>query len=140
MTVKELQAIVSVETMDLLSNVISQVSAASPAVPWKMTLPAPLLTRKCPAVPVASALVSLVMAFAVATPDDAAAKAVLLNVSVPSKVPLSASLGLVGGAPVRIASVPAPPAFTSTSAVMASHAALRAAVLILKFKAKAFLL
>src|SRR6187401_3783418 len=98
-----------------------------------MTLPAPLLTRKCPASPLASALVSLVIAAAVATPEDAEPKAVALNVSVPSRVLLSASLGLVGGAPVRIASVPAPPA--SIRSTIASHAALRAAVLILKFKA-----
>src|SRR6187401_121453 len=103
-----------------------------------MTLPAPLLTRKCPASPLASALVSLVMAAAVATPDDAEPKAVALNVSVPSSVPLSASLGLVGGAPVRIASVPAPPA--SIRSTIASHAALRAAVLIVKFNATAGLL
>src|SRR3990167_3931478 len=70
-----------------------------------IVVPAAFLIRKCAAVPVASILVSLVMAFAVAVPDADAPKAVVLNVSVASSVPLSASVVAAGAEPVRIASV-----------------------------------
>jgi len=77
-----------------------------------------------------SAVVSDVIELAVHTPVDAEPKAVAPNVSVPSNVPLDASLTFVGGVLVLIAIVP-----ELSNAAMALAAAFRAAVAILKLLA-----
>src|SRR5574339_454453 len=84
--------------------------------------------RACAAVPELSALVSEVIADAVATPDEfVAPNAGSLKVSVPSSVPVSASPTLVGCVPVRIAQVPAP-APASSESTIASPASWRTAL------------
>lgn len=101
--------IVPPATIVLLSNVMSGVAAALPAVPWNSPAvsAAPFAnTRKYPAVPLASALMSGVIALAVAVPVALAPNAVAPKVLVPSSVPEEASATLAGGAPVRMAIVP----------------------------------
>lgn len=131
MTVKLEQAIIPPATIVALSKTMSGVSPVKPAVPCKTVAPLESFARKWPAVPDASAVVSDVILLAVAVPDDDDPKAGSLKVNVPSSVPESASATLVGGDPVRTEIVPAP-APPSSKSTMASQAALRAAVEILK--------
>jgi hypothetical protein len=136
-TVMELIAIVPPATIVLLSNVMSGVSAASPDVPCKMHTLSLSYILKCPASPLASALVSLDIAFAVATPELAAPNAGSLIVFVPSNVPESAVAGVAGGAPVRCPIVPAPTP-PSTRSTIASAIAVRADTPILMLEAITF--
>lgn len=61
------------KTIDLLSKVIVAESAASPTSQSKIVVPDPLAILAHEAVPVASALVSPVIAAAVATPEASVA-------------------------------------------------------------------
>ena len=72
-----------------------------PTEPCAITVPAPDLIRQYPHVPVASIDESEVIAAAVAVPPEDAPKDVALKVVVARSVPLSASVVLVGAAPVR---------------------------------------
>jgi hypothetical protein len=96
---------------DVIERVFSIMSAALvPQVPCARHVPPPSveLHRKCPAVPVLSAFVSLVIAFAVAVmipvdpPSTDAAKAVAPNWGAASWVPTSDAPQLDGRDPVQM--------------------------------------
>jgi hypothetical protein len=98
-------AMVPPATMTELSKLISPLPCPHVASEW---IAAPdVRIRACPAVPEASAVVSDVIAFAVATPEEfVAPKAVAPKVSVPPSVPAAASATFVGWAVLRIWIVP----------------------------------
>jgi hypothetical protein len=73
-----------------------------PTVPCIITVFTPFVIRKCAAVAVASMLVSLVIALAVAVPEAAEPNAVAEKVKVAKSVPLLASVVFVGAEPVRM--------------------------------------
>lgn len=99
-TVHDVMSMVPPATMDTESRFMS-----APDVDTEPSMIAVLFesyTRNQPAVPVASADESPVIAFAVATPADAAPNAGSEQVSVPSRVPDAAVATVAGWVPVRI--------------------------------------
>jgi hypothetical protein len=127
----------------ILNEVIATVSPAAmvvvfkirsaddvPTLPWNIVVPPLVFMRKCPAVIEAAALVSEVMALAVAVARPLpvalveAGKAVADRGSVAPSVPLSAVSVVAGWAPERMYRLPLAP----MSAVVASSAAFAARI------------
>jgi hypothetical protein len=130
-TVHEVTATVPDATMLVLSRVMSPPPPVAVTDPSMIAVPPPEYARNQPAVPVASADVSDVIAAAVATEGlavVAAPNAVADSGSVASSVPDAAVFAVAGCEPVRISMYPAPP--TSRRSTTASHAAFAAACVI----------
>ena len=118
----DVMSIVAPATIETEFSIISV-----PLVPTSPSITAPLPefnALKYPAVPVASALASCVIALAVALPAAHVPKAVALNGNVPSNVPVAAE-STPGLVPVRISIEP-----LFTKSVNAVPAAFRAAIVI----------
>jgi hypothetical protein len=128
----DVQATVSPAAMVVVLRIMSVPEV--PTLPCAFTVPAPFLIRKCAAVIGAAALVSEVMAFAVAVARPLlvalveAAKAVALIGKVAPSVPLSAVSVVAGWAPERMYRLAVPPVLNN--AVSASNIVLVSAIAI----------